>query len=191
MRVRLSDGAARARAAQAISGNMFPENPPPSYRGAVPRPGMSIAEFAPPKETKNRPSPARALRTAKEQVSEMMNEGRFAEARGRHFVALYVQLHESVYGVEPLELMQGDAWSGAASAADRMLKSEFRGNAPDMIEFVRWVWKRERAVEKKRRSDGGGNGRRIGWRLQFMQRHLLTDFRVEMSRQLGRSKRIG
>ncbi len=144
-----------------------------------------ILDSAPKPKTKRKPTAsvvAKVMAKATEEVAQFQAAERYGELRGKHFAALYAELHTHVYGAPCLELGVGDAWFGAASAAERMLKTEFRENGRAMIEFMRWVWNRERRVEKRRRADGQGGGRRITWRLQFVQRHLLTDFHVEMSR---------
>lgn len=146
--------------------------------------GVSMDAFVGEVKPKRKPNVRKAMELSEKQVEKLQDDGRYAEMKGRHFAALFVKLHTHVYGVRPLELEVGDAWFGAASAAERLLHGEFRSNAAAMIEFIRWVWKRERKVEKKRRDDGT-SGRRIGWRLMFVQRHLLTDYRVEQSRAAG------
>lgn len=105
----------------------------------------------------------------------------------KHLIALYARAHESVYGVPPLELEEGDKYAGATNAANRMLKKEFDDDVLKMAEFVRWVWSEERKKEKWRRSNGRET-RRIGWRLQFVARNLVTDYRVHLARMNGRTK---
>lgn len=123
---------------------------------------------------------AKALASARRDLETIRESGSWASAQPRHFVALYAWLHETVYGVAPAELGT-DAFFGAVSAAGKLLRDEFGDRPEALVEFLRWTWRRERAFEKKRRLDGEG-GRRIGWRLQFVLRHLLTDYRLDLAR---------
>jgi hypothetical protein len=143
--------------------------------------GLSVAEFVATKPKRKRGSARGAFKRALAEWSTMRETGQIRGMKGRHFVALFHECHEGVYGVAPAELLDGETWFGAASAAERMLVQEFAGNVESMIEFVRWVWRRERTMEKRRRSDGI-DGRRIGWRLMYLQRVLLTDYRVALRR---------
>ncbi len=115
----------------------------------------------------------------------MRQSGDFGKATGRHMVALYVECHVAVYGVEPVEITDGLTWHGAVASAQRMLDKDFGGDVEAMLDFVRWLWARERRIEKRRRSDGDTTGRRIGWRLMFCVRSVLTDYRVACERSGG------
>jgi len=101
-------------------------------------------------------------------------------AHPSRFVALYAVLHEIVYGVLPPEL-RGEAWWGACSGAAKMLRDEFDGAGERMLAYCRWVWRRERAREKRRR-DEGTETRRISWSSMFVGRYLLGDYRVDVAR---------
>jgi len=126
-------------------------------------------------------SPAKA----REQMNEMLVANDFAAAKPTHLVALYEWCHERVYGVAPAELTP-KVWRGAMFAAARMLKDEFNDDVLAMVAFVRWVWRRENARESKRRGaawDGGATSTfRISWRLQFVTKHLITDYRIDRAR---------
>jgi hypothetical protein len=127
---------------------------------------------------KSKPSPVTCFKRAKHELEQFLLEGPLDDRmKGRHFVALYARLHEKTYGVAPAEL-EGTVFFGAVSAADRMLRVEFDGKAEAMIDFIRWVWVRERSREKGRRAREEATAFRIQWRLQFVRRELLVDFRV-------------
>lgn len=131
---------------------------------------------------KRRTSPTRAYDRAQEEIAAFRADpDRWASATPAHFVALYAWLHAEVYGAAPAEL-RSDAWWGAVSAATKMLREEFSGEPLRMLDFVRWTWRRERAREQRPTRDDGAEARRIGWRLQFFLRHLVTDYRVEIAR---------
>lgn len=118
----------------------------------------------------------------------MRKEERWDVAEPRHLVALYAWCHEQVYGVAPAELV-GYAWAGAVSAALALVRNEFRGDVPSAVDFLRWVWAREREREswrRRNRPDGGGS--RIGWRLQF-GRAMLTDYRIYLARKHKKEQR--
>lgn len=135
----------------------------------------SINDFVGDVRPKKLPNPKKALERARAELDEIMSTREWSKATGRHFVALYALFHGHVYGVPPLEL-ESEAFHGATSAAARMLRDEFAGEPLRFMEFVRWTWRREREREKRRRAEGQ-DGRRIGWKLQFVLRHLLTDYR--------------
>jgi hypothetical protein len=108
------------------------------------------------------------------QTREMMSTGVWGPAYPRHFVALYVVLHEMVYGVTPAELGPRPRVLAAGFAA-RMLEKEFDDDPGKMAAYVKWVWTREKDREEWRRKNGRDSGR-IGWRLMFGPA-LLTDWR--------------
>lgn len=106
----------------------------------------------------------------------MSSTNDWAAARPRHFVALYAQLHESVYKVPALELRTERVRMSAASLAARALRDHFGGNPSAMAEFVRWVWTRE-VRDERRRASGQKDGEfRVSWRYQWSAR-LVTDYR--------------
>ena len=109
---------------------------------------------------------------------EALNGSGWAAAEPRHLVALYAYLHGRVYGVEPSELL-GDplAWLGAVSAATKLLREEFDGNAARAVEWVRWVWQREKRGCDRRANVGESSDFRISWRYMFCRRSLLVDYR--------------
>lgn len=140
-----------------------------------------VAEAAKPKAKTRRPESERALLRACDEFQVMQRSGAYNRMTASHFVALYALLHREVYGAEPLELLT--AFAPARSAADKLVRDEFGNRIERMFEFMRWVWQRERASEKRRRQDGVVDGRRINWRLMFATRHLVTDYRVELARR--------
>lgn len=127
---------------------------------------------------RNGPSPEKA----RAEVGVMLADGDFDDARPTHLVALYEWCHEQVYGVKPMELDHGETWKHATFAAAKLVKEQFRGDMKATVEFVRWTWRRERWREGKRREGDTISVGRIGWRLQFVQRHLVTDYRIDLAR---------
>lgn len=152
-------------------------------REAMPTGGQTIDEFiASTSKPRRRASSARAMELAMEQTQALFDGRDFARFRGVNFVGLYAIFHRETYGIAPLELAEGDAWFGASSAAQKMLETDFKGAPLVMVEFMRWVWARERKSVKRKRAEGEAVTFRIGWRFQFATRKLLTDFRVAHSR---------
>lgn len=142
---------------------------------------VTIADLTKRQKTKpTRASMRAALQRAVVDCTELPEN----RLRARHFVGLYAKLHTWAYEVEPAELE--DDFFPAVSAASRLLEHEFRNDAPAMAAWLRWVWKREKVAEKRRRTDGGDRGGfRIGWRLQFLKRNLLVDYRIAQQREMG------
>ena len=155
----------RPRGGQAVKG---------SSEGSQ-RVGMGLDEFVGKgfSKKKRRKNPKVLFEKAKNELVEVEQGQR--DPKAPHFVALYAKLHEHVYGVAPTEL-EDVAWFAACKEADRIF-NEFQNSKLLMFDFMRWVWRRERAAEKRRKADGVETSRRIGWRLQF-SRTLVTDFRV-------------
>lgn len=126
-------------------------------------------------------SPKATLGRARDELDGLSKQG-WARAMPRHFVALYARLHEDVYGVFPAEVEAPRDFMGACSAAGKLLRDEFGGKSEALIDFMRWAWRRERDFERRRKASDSESGRRVTWQLQFASRHLLTDYRISMSR---------
>lgn len=139
---------------------------------------QALTDFVGKAPKKRAPSPAKA----REQVKAMLADGNFDAAKASHLVALYEWCHEQVYGVLPAELTQGENWKMAVFAASKLVKSQFNESVKDAIGFIQWTWKRERYREKMRREGRSDSVGRIGWRLQFVHRHLVTDYFVDKNR---------
>lgn len=119
---------------------------------------------------------------ARAEVSAMLAAGDFDKAKPMHLVALYEWCHEQVYGVAPAEFATKAAWKPALFAASKLTREEFRGSASATVDFIRWTWAREKSREHARRTGRNESTGRIGWRLQFVTRHLVTDYRIEIAR---------
>lgn len=130
-------------------------------------------ERKPKRPPASKSSLARALRESE----SFRASGNWKGAKGRHFVALYSWLHDSIYETEAVDLTQGIAYHGAVSAAEKMLRVDFEGDCNRFVEFIAWCWARERKLVQT-----GKAFRRITWRLQFVSRSLLVDYRVELMR---------
>lgn len=133
--------------------------------------------------------PKRQKRVRVEQVTRELEEAIRTKAtnglRPVHLVALWARCHERVYGAAPAELTP-DAWLYAASAAGKLVRDEFRGDVSAAVEFLRWTWSREKYREERAKREAVDRVSRIGWRLQFAQRYLLTDYRVSLARRGAR-----
>ena len=130
------------------------------------------------KKSKRPPTPS-TINRWKHEAQERFTSGEWAGAKPVHIVAFYMALHLHVYQIEPEEL-KGSTYLFAASAAERQLRTDFKNNVEDFIEFMRWVWIREEEREKWRRENGRDGGR-IGWKLMFSPT-LLTDYRLYKAR---------
>lgn len=122
----------------------------------------------------------RALNQAVEDVRDRTHgnsKGRWEGATVSTLLGLYAHLHEVVYGVFPDELEE--EWYPAMSKAKAFTKKKFGDDVSKVVEFMRWVWQRERhSVETyKEKNDGEMKDFRISWRYQFSTK-LLTDYRM-------------
>lgn len=157
------------------------------HRGGAPKKATAgLSSFL--GESKPKPKKKRAFTVSRskfvvvlEEMTALMEQGRIAEAKGKHFVALYADLHYRVYGVEALEL-DSKARAVAGTMAQRMIDRDFDGSAEAMAEFVQWTWTRENRSEQWRREHPDSGGRRMTWRSQFST-WLLSDFKVAQARK--------
>lgn len=109
---------------------------------------------------------------------EALNGSKWQRAEPRHLVALYAYLHGQVYKVDPEELTRAPLeWLGAVSAATKLLREEFGDDPVAAVEWVRWVWQREKRGCERRAKVGETSDFRITWRYMFCRRGLLVDYR--------------
>jgi hypothetical protein len=133
-----------------------------------------------PKKTRAKSIPASAMLRARQQIVPMMVDGDWNEAKGRHFVALFLVLHEAVYKV-PCSEMDGPTCFYAAGMAKKLQDQHFDGSPGALVAFVKWTWERESSREKWRRENSRDGGQ-IGYRLQFGAK-FITDYRLAMARK--------
>lgn len=119
---------------------------------------------------------------ARAELAEMMLASDYSKATATHLVALYEWCHERIYGVRPTEIGTRAAWKQVAFAAGKIMREEFRGDPVAVVDFVRWTWRREKGREDARRAGRNTNIGRVGWRLQFAMRYLVTDYRIDAAR---------
>jgi hypothetical protein len=120
----------------------------------------------------------RGLVDAVAEAEDLREAGDWSTAEARHLVGLYALCHDHVYGVMPEELRA--AFPAAVASAAKLLREDFSGDVSRAVVFVRWVWARENARERRRTAGEGAF--RIGWRLMFASRALLTDWKVDGQR---------
>lgn len=119
-----------------------------------------------------------------EEAERRAASGDWDGATGRVFVGLYGVCHRMVYGVTPDELEDPNIFSRYARQANTFLHVSMEDDAAAMAEFIRWTWTREASREKWAATQSISRNR-LGPGLQFSAR-LLTDYRVEQSRQHGK-----
>lgn len=143
-------------------------------------PGAALLASLGPEKPKRKRSPSDAKRNLAKALGELEDViAKRRKAEPSHLVALYAHAHEATYGVAPEELKQGSSYAGAVSAARKMVADAFDGKVADAIEFMRWVWQRERDLTKWKRAQQIPI-KRIEWRKQFVFRDLVTDYRTAM-----------
>ena len=114
---------------------------------------------------------------------ERVNREDFSELKPADLVAAYAWCHFRTYSnVLPQDLTENGAWKKALLSAGRMLTQEFEGDVAAMLNYIRWTWGREAGREQWRCENNGGNGGRVTWYAQFVQRRLLTDYQVKTGR---------
>lgn len=101
-------------------------------------------------------------------------------------MGLYALCHEMVYGVLPSELEEVRLFRLASREAARLLRSSFGGDVDSAVEYLKWVWGREKGRVQWAASQSPPKERgRLGWRLSFSEA-FVTDYRVAQA-----SKRRG
>lgn len=154
----------------------------PKLQAEAERAARSVVDLVGPakrRSKKRAPSPSYVRRIMAD-VKERIAEDQWADAKPRDLVGLYLVLHEWCYGVEAAEVV-GVSWNAAVSAAGKLVRDEFGDDPRRAVDFIRWVWKREKEREAWRRQNGQAGGR-IGWRLQFCARTFVTDYRIHIHR---------
>jgi len=146
-------------------------------------PAQLVAELVGEPTKRSGGTPKRQRHAMIEDVRRRWKEGDWDGMKPGRLVAVYYVCHEMVYDVAPTEVDTAGNWKRAMMGAGKLVKE--LGSVDAALEFIRWVWLRERGREKWRR-DNGNQGSRIGWRLQLVNpQALLTDWRVEKARKQG------
>lgn len=127
------------------------------------------------------------IEVAIDQAERRAREGDWADADGRSFVGLYGLCHRITYGVIPEDLRDRAMFSAAARLALKVLHETFRDNAPEMVEFVTWVWEREKSRESWGLRNGINRGR-LGWKASFSS-NFFADYRVDLARKTNKGRR--
>lgn len=110
-----------------------------------------------------------------EERDSRINNRDWAGAMPEVFVALYVSLHSEVYKVAPT-FKPGEK-GRAVDAAKEALREHFGGDGDGLADYMRWVWSRQAAEEKKRRAGAKDGSFRVTWKYQWSPT-LITDYRV-------------
>lgn len=98
-------------------------------------------------------------------------------------VALFCWAHNEIYGVScTAEVAR--VFRGARSAADKLIRIEFQSDVEKAVEYMRWVWKREREREQWRRRNTG-YGKVLTWRQVLMTGELVKEMRLDALRTKG------
>ena len=128
-----------------------------------------------------------ALEVALENAEKRAASGRWDDATAGAFVGLYAMCHRLTYGVDAADLAERGTFQAATRAATRALHDHFGDDKAELVEFVKWVWEREKGREEWAAREGKSRGR-LNVRIQFSA-GLVTDYRVDQSRHKRRRKR--
>ena len=138
----------------------------------------SLAAFA--SSAPKKSPPATGLARQLRETKVMMDTGNWKGAKASHLVAMYSILHELVYEVAPD--IRGDELKQAKYAAGSFLKGKCDGEFIRAVDFMRWVWSREREREQWRR-DNCFDGKVLGWRLILRHPSMFTEYRIGQERR--------
>ncbi len=106
-----------------------------------------------------------------------------AEDGPEMLVALFCWAHNEIYGVSCVQEV-ARVFRGARSAAEKLIRVEFGGDSEKAVEYMRWVWKREREREQWRRKNTGF-GKVLTWRHVLMYGELVKEMRLDGLRTNG------
>ena len=123
-----------------------------------------------------------------QEAERRSHEGDWEEATGRSFVGLYALCHRLVYKVDPAELeVRGNLMVAARMAGSR-LHDDFGDDVSEMVEFIKWAWKRqEKKIEHA--ASRGGTANRLSPTILF-SKEKITDYRVDHSSRIT-PRRVG
>lgn len=124
---------------------------------------------------------AATFERARFETEQMMKSGDWDKCAVRHLVALYDIMHEKCYGVEDASLGPAERYNATMMAAN-LTRHEFDGKFVEVIEFMRWVWKRELSKEKWLRENNKPLSRRVTYYDMFGKKLLLTDYKIYLAR---------
>jgi hypothetical protein len=129
-------------------------------------------------------TPVRRLMRLMEVVDKCVEDDEWPLGEGPVLlVALFCWAHNEIYGVScTVEVAR--VFKGAQSAAEKLIRTEFEGSLEKAIEFMRWVWRREREREQWRRRNTG-YGKVLTWRHVLMTGELVKEMRLDQLRTKG------
>lgn len=129
---------------------------------------------------KTRSRPRVGLVKLTNQTKSMMDGDDWSKAQPMHLVGLYIILHKMVYGVAPT--LDAQELAFAKVAAREFMRTKCKGKFDIGLEFMRWVWSRERNREQYRR-DKHIDGKVLGWRSILKYPEFWTEYRVGQERR--------
>jgi len=127
------------------------------------------------------------LAVALEDAERRAASGEWEDAGARAFVGLYAMCHRMVYHVDAGDLTDTRTFQAATRLAAGALHRYFGDDKDDLVEFIKWIWEREKGREEWAAREGKDRGR-LNVRLQFSAT-LVTDYRVDQSRR-KRSRKV-
>lgn len=144
----------------------------------------------------NRRPKKRSTTTSQRVIDEYIAEstkragtGDWEGAKPHHLVGLYIVCHERVYGVKPIEIAPS-TFLFVTQMAKHQLRARFDDDTTAAVEYMRWLWDRERnrrEYQDRRARESNqiaGEMRRIGWRLHFsITSPLITDYLIHCKRR--------
>lgn len=138
---------------------------------------------ASPKPVKKKTLGNAAVKRYVKATTKLIEHNEWGAFKISNVVALHMWCHSRVYGVDALELEQGAEFEKARIRAGQLMKKQFGGELPALVDYVKWVWRDENRREQWRRKNGHP-GKVLGWRLVFGP-HKVVEYRIEQRRRTG------
>lgn len=101
--------------------------------------------------------------------------GDWEGADAKTLVGLYIVCHRMVYGLLPDDLLPDTEMRKAIRVARKCLTESFTDDASEMVDFIKWTWKRQRSKEDWALRQGRDLGRFMVW-TQF-KKSTVVDYR--------------
>lgn len=115
----------------------------------------------------------------------LKNAVSWEEATPGHLLAAYALLHRQVYGQEAPELAVAKTRAVMAAHVRRFVDEQFGGKVAEVVEFLRWTWRKEANDERRRREEKTPSDWRVTPRYQFSAA-MATRYRMARARAAGR-----
>lgn len=155
---------------------------------------QALADFLDAPKSKPRGKPRTSAQKGRDTLARLIanakirsRDGEWDDAKPRDFVGLFALCHQIVYGIEPIELATKTELMKATRVAKKCLSNFFDDDPHELVEFIKWVWKRQEGKEAWALREGK-NLSRLNVFAQFSPQKV-SDYRIEIVRSQRKRKK--